>query len=419
MAHNVLSKFRSVAVLCIGAVGLVCTSSLAIAGPQDTPLPAPRLAEEPPQVEADLRLALRQIQRLTETDRDQALERLKRLLTQLEKDPVLPPERRQVLIRMVQDRIRITEADRNTKTATAAQRRVQADQARIEQEQVKQLFEGIKRLQKEGKFEAASRQASELARRSPSNPAAVALERQAAVAAGAAAGRDLQAERDRRMVSGYQGVQRSALAPTSDYALPPDWKSKTKDRARADAVPMTARENAIMQALGAPISVSFKDSPFDAAIEYLRTLTGVPIAVDKSVLDAAGVNYETKISVRLPEVSFRTVLRRVLGEVGLTYVVKDEAIQVITPQQARDMVVTRVYPIRDLVTGDWFDVSFGWDDFVAARNAAMLIDLIKHTIEPASWDSAGGPGTIVFDAPRRALVIRQTAELHGVLGYSR
>ena len=73
-------------------------------------------------------------------------------------------------------------ADRNNKTATAAQRRVQADQAQTEQEQVKQLFEGIKRLQKEGKFEAASRQASELARRSPSNPAAVALQRQAAIA---------------------------------------------------------------------------------------------------------------------------------------------------------------------------------------------------------------------------------------------
>ena len=370
-------------------------------------------------MEADLRLALRQIQRLTEADRDHALDRLKGLVTQLEKDTVLPAERRQVLIRMVQDRIRITEADRNSKTATTAQRRMQADQVQIEQEQVRQLFEGIKKLQKEGKFEAASRQASELARRSPSSPAAVALERQAAVAAGVAAGRDLQAERDRRLVSGYQGLQRSALAPTSDYALPPDWRAKTKDRARADAVPMTAKEKAIMQALGAPISVSFKDSPFEAAIEYLRTLTGVPIAVDKSVLEAAGVTYETKISVRLPEVSFRTVLRRVLGEVGLTYVVKDEAIQVITPQQAREMVVTRVYPIRDLVTGDWFDVSFGWDEFVAARNAAMLIDLIKHTVEPASWDSAGGPGTVVYDAPRRALVIRQTAEFHGVLGYSR
>ena len=95
MAHNVLWKFRSVAFSLRGAVCLmVCSGPQAAGGPQDTPLPAPRLAEEPPQVEADLRLAFRQIQRLTETDREQGLERFKRLLTQLEKDTVLPPERR-------------------------------------------------------------------------------------------------------------------------------------------------------------------------------------------------------------------------------------------------------------------------------------------------------------------------------------
>jgi hypothetical protein len=416
MAQTFPPVLRVLTVVC--ALELPATGALVAAGPQDVPLPPPRLADESARVEADARLALRQIQRLTESGRDQALDQLRRLLSRLEDDNVLPRDRRDALIRMVQDRIRTTEADRNTKAASASGRKTLTDRKNLEDEGMRRLFEGIKKLQKEGKFETASRQASDLARRNPSSPAAQALERQAAVTAGLAAGRDLQDERDRRLVSGYQGIQRSALTPTSDYALPSDWKAKSKNRARADAVPMTAKEKAIMQALNTPISVSFRDSPFEAVIEYLRTLTGVPIAVDKSVLDAAGVTYETKVSVRLPEVSLRTVLRRVLGEVGLTYVVKDEAIQVITPQQAREMVVTRVYPIRDLITGDWFDVSFGWDEFVAARNAAMLIDLIKHTIEPASWDSAGGPGTVVYDAARRALVIRQTAEFHGVLGYS-
>jgi hypothetical protein len=417
MAHTFPPILRVLTV--VYALELVATGAVAAPGPQDVPLPPPRLADESARVEADVRLALRQIQRLTESDRDQALDQLKHLLLRLEDDKVLPRERRDALIRMVQDRIRTTQADRNTKAAATAGRKTLTGQKNLEDEGLRRLFEGIKKLQKEGKFETASRQASELARRNPSSPTAQALERQAAVTAGLAAGRDLRTERDRRLVSGYQGIQRSALPPTSDYALPSDWKTKTKNRTGADAVPMTAKEKAIMQALSSPISVSFKDSPFEAVIEYLRTLTGVPIAVDKSVLDAVGVTYETKVSVRLSEVSLRTILRRVLGEVGLTYVVKDEAIQVITPQQAREMVVTRVYPIRDLITGDWFDVSFGWDEFVAARNAAMLIDLIKHTVEPASWDSGGGPGTVVYDAPRRALVIRQTAEFHGVLGYSR
>ena len=141
--------------------------------------------------------------------------------------------------------------------------------------------------------------------------------------------------------------------------------------------------------------------------------------VDKAALDAAGVSYDTKINVALPDVSLRTVLRRVLGQVGLTYVVKDEAIQIITPQQAKEMIVTRVYPVRDLITPGWFDMLFGPEELIAERNAAVLIDLIKHTMEPSSWDTNGGPGTITYDAPRRALVIKQTAEFHGVLGSSR
>ena len=282
-----------------------------------------------------------------------------------------------------------------------------------------QLIEAIRKLQKEGKFEAASRQAGELARRNPNNPVAQALQRQAAIAAAQAAGRDLQSDADRRRFSASRGVMQSALPPSGDLQFPADWKSRARDRTSSVTLAMTAKESSIMQALSTPLSISFTDSALDSVIEYLRTRAGVPIVMDKSALDAAGVTYQSKVSVRLPDVSLRTILRRVLGDLGLTYVVKDEAIQVITPQQAREMTVTRVYPIRDLVTGDWWDVNFGLDEFVAARNAAMLIDLIRHTVDPPSWDVNGGPGSISYDASRRALVVKQTAEFHGVLGTSR
>ncbi|HRX81567.1 MAG TPA: hypothetical protein P5307_21005 [Pirellulaceae bacterium] len=49
-----------------------------------------------------------------------------------------------------------------------------------------------------------------------------------------------------------------------------------------------------------------------------------------------------------------------------------------------------------------------------------LVALIERTIAPEFWDVAGGPGTIVYYAPLRALVVRATTEVHrdigGVLG---
>jgi hypothetical protein len=47
-----------------------------------------------------------------------------------------------------------------------------------------------------------------------------------------------------------------------------------------------------------------------------------------------------------------------------------------------------------------------------AQGAADLIDLIQTTIAPDSWDVRGGPGTIMYFAPRQVLVIRQTGEVH-------
>lgn len=45
-----------------------------------------------------------------------------------------------------------------------------------------------------------------------------------------------------------------------------------------------------------------------------------------------------------------------------------------------------------------------------------LIDLIQKTIRPQSWDVNGGPGSIYYWYPGRALVIRQTDEVHQEIG---
>jgi hypothetical protein len=51
-----------------------------------------------------------------------------------------------------------------------------------------------------------------------------------------------------------------------------------------------------------------------------------------------------------------------------------------------------------------------------ADNGAALVALIERTINPAFWDTVGGPGSIVYYAPLQCLVVRATAEVHGQLG---
>ena len=45
-----------------------------------------------------------------------------------------------------------------------------------------------------------------------------------------------------------------------------------------------------------------------------------------------------------------------------------------------------------------------------------LVELIQTVIRPETWDVNGGPGTIYYWYPGRALVIRQMGEVHEEIG---
>lgn len=45
-----------------------------------------------------------------------------------------------------------------------------------------------------------------------------------------------------------------------------------------------------------------------------------------------------------------------------------------------------------------------------------LVALIERTIAPSFWDVHGGPGTIIYYAPLRVLVVRATGDIHGDVG---
>ena len=49
-------------------------------------------------------------------------------------------------------------------------------------------------------------------------------------------------------------------------------------------------------------------------------------------------------------------------------------------------------------------------------NGQALVDLIERTINPAFWDTNGGPGAIVYFQPLQCLVVRASGDVHERLG---
>jgi hypothetical protein len=267
-------------------------------------------------------------------------------------------------------------------------------------ETVRRLLVGIKKLQQEGKLEAAARQAADLANRAANEPAAQAANRIATTAGRIASGRQLEDDQERRTAGSLAQVERARSLPAGEIEYPKDWKPGVRKRS-AETVPTTAQERAVLRALDSPISVQFRNTRFQDVIDYIQDRTGQTIILDNRALEEAGVSYDSPVNLTLKGVSLRFVLLKVLRDLGLTYVVKDEAIQVVSPRQAAEMMSVRVYYVGDLAATPW--------------QAAYLIDLIQSTIAPESWRVNGGLGTIVYDPVRQALIIKQSAEFHPVL----
>jgi hypothetical protein len=208
-------------------------------------------------------------------------------------------------------------------------------------------------------------------------------------------------------------VARSSTLPRESMDFPSDWRERI-NRPTRQSVKMTAKEKAILEALQKPIPIDFDKVRLEEVIDYLEKATGLSILLDKKALEDAGASYDSPITIHARQVSLRTVLRKVLGDVNLTYVVKDETIEVVTQAQAKEMLVARTYPIGDIAGLVDFRLGPVLGQIQALQNVRQIIDLIQSTIEPSTWEANGhgGLGTIVFYPPTMSLIVKQTAEVH-------
>jgi hypothetical protein len=345
--------------------------------------------------ETEVRGALREVQRVASAEPEKALTLLKKVLAQLDEDST-PESRRKALQRMLQDRIRVIGTAPDDPSAIAQNRgkpaenqRSGEDETATDQVKILRLREGVRKWQKEN------------------SAAAQAENRTSSVNKQLSDNRQLQLERERRTNGALRDVDKTALPPKGDMEFPKDWQAKTKDRKGSNDVPLTAKERALLRALDTIVSVRFKNSRFEDVIEFLQTTIGQPIFVDKAAMEAAEVTYETRVTVEVKGVTARSLLRKVLNDLGLAYIIKGEAIQVVTPQVARETMSTRVQYIGDLM--------FAFTKAQRLFQAAQLIDMIQNTVDPPAWQVNGGLATITYNDITRSLVIKAPAEIHPVL----
>lgn len=119
----------------------------------------------------------------------------------------------------------------------------------------------------------------------------------------------------------------------------------------------------INSALADPTYIEFDKTPIKDAVDYLKDLHGIEIQLDESSLKSVGISTDKPITYHVKGPSLRTSLNDLLDGYGLTYHIKNEVLQITTPEAAGIRVgnvqgqITAVSEAAKLV-----EVSLGSDD---------------------------------------------------------
>jgi hypothetical protein len=218
----------------------------------------------------------------------------------------------------------------------------------------------------------------------------------------------LKSKKERDRLAAQAEIDKSASV-LMEQRITPRFLAATERRQQK----LTAKEKALLKMLNSTLSVDFKEVSLKEALEYIqeKTNNALPIFLDEGSLKEANIESSEPVTFKVRKATVRTILKKILADKGLTYVIKEATIQVVTPQKAREFMVARTYPIGDLIgSPNPFLDPFGLQQMA---NIKSLINVIKSTIDPSVWEQGG---SITFFPPT-SLIIRAPAEMHYQLGF--
>jgi hypothetical protein len=156
----------------------------------------------------------------------------------------------------------------------------------------------------------------------------------------------------------------------------------------------------IERALNAPIhspGLNYADRSLHDVLSHLQDEYGIPIQMDRTALEEAGIEPSSPVTRSLHNISLRSALRLILRNLQLTWIIKDEVLMITTNESAEKDLDTCVYNVHGLV------------DDSDPKSVKALIDVICSCVATDTWAENGGGHAEVRPLPSGLLVVSQTA----------
>ncbi|MSR56867.1 MAG: hypothetical protein EXS05_04255 [Planctomycetaceae bacterium] len=177
----------------------------------------------------------------------------------------------------------------------------------------------------------------------------------------------------------------------------PGFQEGAAAQPKRDVERIAKANDKIRRTLDKPTDFDFDECPLDEVLKYLKDYHNISIAPDIKAIKAAGLGLdETPITLKISGVSLRSVLKLLLEPLALSYYIEEDVLRITT---------------RDVAAGHLEDVYYGINDIVRAGiQSTDLSNAVTQTIDPTSWQAAGG--TCIVRAEPALLEVRQRARAH-------
>jgi hypothetical protein len=253
-----------------------------------------------------------------------------------------------------------------------------------------------------------------------------------------------------------------AQAPTADPFAPGPFKEEPK-AAKGKAEPKTANRNEkssaaarIATELDQLTEIDMVEMPLKDVVAFLSDRHQIPIVIKTKKLEEIPVSVDTPITKSLRGIRLSSALNLILEDVDLTYVIKDEVLQITSMIDAQAAMEIHIYDCRDILAmpgpGQAKGLAPGGEGSAAGgmpaggfapmpggggmgvgmgpfgdhdRRAAQLMTIITTNVDPRTWQPGmyGNPLAGSSDAPQPAsagtiseynglIVVTQTAQTH-------
>ena len=317
-------------------------------------------------LETEVRNVINQARQTMGVDPESAINMLKLTLEKVTQAPEVDPELRNrlrdkleaALQAASQQELVATEREvlREQNAAEADARRRITRELFLQEQKVDQLMARFNALMDEERYRDAEAVASIAEEMSPNTPGLRDAELTARMVGYTA---DMMAVVDARhkgVIDSLYQVELS-LVPTPDeppilYPDPEVWQLLTERRKKYKAVDLTQSsptEAKILAALDDKTELEFVDQPLSDVVDYLKERHGIEIQLDNKALTDEGIGSDTPVTRNIKGITLRSALRLMLGEMDLTYVIRNEVLMITTKTEAENMLSTKVYPVADLV----------------------------------------------------------------------